>query len=116
MPRAPFFTMELLPDAQPFTLGASLRDPAVIIEHTAQLFPPSATCIVTASCIATSSPSNVLLARGRVKVLDFGVATHASLVHDVAGTLEYMAPELLLGEHPSAASDLYAVGVLLWRR
>ena len=111
---APFFTMELLPDAQPFTLGASLRDPAVIIEHTAQLFSALGYLHRHGILHRDIKPSNVLLARGRVKVLDFGVATHASLVHDVAGTLEYMAPELLLGEHPSAASDLYAVGVLLW--
>ncbi len=111
---APFFTMELLAEAQPFTQGVSSDEPQAVIELTAQLLSALAYLHRHGILHRDIKPSNVLLARGRVKVLDFGVATHASLVHDVAGTLEYMAPELLLGEHPSAASDLYAVGVLLW--
>jgi serine/threonine protein kinase len=111
---APFFTMELLAEAQPFTRGPGVREPQVLIELTAQLLAALSYLHRHGILHRDLKPSNVLLARGRVKVLDFGVATHASLVHDVAGTLEYMAPELLLGEHPSAASDLYAVGVLLW--
>ncbi len=47
-----------------------------------------------------------------VKVVDFGIATKARNPQQLAGTLEFMAPELLLGGKPSIASDLYAVGVL----
>lgn len=58
-------------------------------------------------------PDNVMVVDGQVKVLDFGLALHrggdASLV---AGTLAYMAPELLQEAPASQASDLYACGMI----
>jgi eukaryotic-like serine/threonine-protein kinase len=64
-------------------------------------------------------PGNVLLdAEGHVKLADFGLARSAAAVHTgtgvVPGTPVYMAPELLAGNVPGAASDLYALGVLLF--
>jgi eukaryotic-like serine/threonine-protein kinase len=64
-------------------------------------------------------PGNVLLdAAGHVKLADFGLARSAAAVHTgtgvVPGTPVYMAPELLAGNVPGAASDLYALGVLLF--
>ena len=66
--------------------------------------------------------SNVFLGDdGVVKVLDFGVAVlkHAdaerSITTSVAGTPRYMAPEQLLGESPNPASDVWAIGVMLYR-
>jgi len=57
-----------------------------------------------------------------VTLIDFGLArleatpgartAGASVV--VSGTPEYMAPEVVLGSDPSPASDLYAVGVILY--
>lgn len=51
----------------------------------------------------------------QVKVLDFGLAVadaRQRLRAEVAGTLGYIAPEVLLGGPPSEASDLYSVGVI----
>lgn len=66
--------------------------------------------------------SNVFLTNdGVVKVLDFGVASFrggdgdSTATASVAGTPRYMAPEQLLGEAPNPASDVWAVGVLLYR-
>lgn len=71
-------------------------------------------------------PGNVLLtAKGRVKVLDFGLAKFlhtadlgatASLTqtHAMTGTLPYMAPEQLHGEAADACSDIHAVGLILY--
>ncbi len=67
-------------------------------------------------------PSNVLVAEdGRVVLLDFGVAAELTRVVDerllesnVVGTPAYMAPEQALDEPPTAASDWYSVGVLLY--
>ncbi|MBX3127593.1 MAG: serine/threonine-protein kinase PknK [Polyangiaceae bacterium] len=62
-------------------------------------------------------PSNVLVrADGTLKVLDFGVADAASshTWRSIAGTPGYMAPEQIAGEPAVAASDLYALGCLLF--
>jgi len=70
--------------------------------------------------------SNVMItADDRVKVLDFGLArrlgpggldsvdTTSTVTGAIAGTLAYMAPEVLRGERGNARSDVWAFGVLL---
>ena len=65
-------------------------------------------------------PANVLVNLGtdQLKLADFGVAriTEASLTRTgmTLGTPAYMAPELLAGAPASAASDAYALGVMLF--
>lgn len=65
-------------------------------------------------------PSNVILTRyedGRTRavITDFGLATEASLDSGlVGGTPRYMAPELWHDEKPGKASDVYALGVILY--
>ena len=65
-------------------------------------------------------PSNVLVtAEGRVKVVDFGLATDMShLLTDhtvkVRGTPAYVSPEQAAGLPPTSASDWYGVGVMLF--
>jgi serine/threonine-protein kinase len=65
-------------------------------------------------------PANVLLGLdGKVKVGDFGVARLAEGTSQepsatVAGTPRYMAPEQARGRPPTAATDVYSAGVVLY--
>jgi len=66
-------------------------------------------------------PSNVIVERGRVVVLDFGLALtvgdHAVTVTmdgAIAGTPAYMAPEQLQGTDWGEPNDWYAFGVMLY--
>lgn len=63
-------------------------------------------------------PGNIRLTPdGEVKVLDFGIARsdnfdrEASTTEYQLGSLNYMAPELLIGSQASPASDVYSLGV-----
>lgn len=61
----------------------------------------------------------LLLADGGLKLIDLGVATAAGLAEfpaaDIPGTPSYMAPEMFAGGQGDAASDLYALGVTVYR-
>ncbi len=61
-------------------------------------------------------PANVMLdGRGRVRLTDFGVAVLAHDAHDVGtGTPAYQAPEVLAGREVTVASDLFALGLVLY--
>jgi serine/threonine protein kinase len=70
--------------------------------------------------------SNVMIGpEGGAKVIDFGIAyrvmrpvdqteTERSLPSGLAGTLSYLAPELLNGGAPTAQSDLWSLGIVLY--
>jgi serine/threonine protein kinase len=66
-------------------------------------------------------PANVILAPAGAKVVDFGIAaaiapgrpTHEDFV--VYGTPAYLAPERLIDDVVVPASDVYSVGILLYR-
>jgi len=51
---------------------------------------------------------------GRILLMDFGLSTLLQRPTDLAGTPRYMAPELFRGGAASVATDIYAVGVLLF--
>ncbi|WP_301372126.1 serine/threonine-protein kinase [Streptomyces xanthophaeus] len=65
-------------------------------------------------------PGNVLIANdGRVVLGDFGIATlegssAITMTGEVVGSPEFLAPERALGREPGPASDLWALGVMLY--
>ena len=72
-------------------------------------------------------PANVMVMKGGVKLLDFGLAKPAAAIgHSaiqtvepisargaIAGTVQYMAPEQLAGRPADGRSDLYALGAVI---
>lgn len=65
-------------------------------------------------------PANIMLTKEyNVKLMDFGIAkvtdqVKLTQVSRLIGTLEFLAPELIEGNDPSPASDIYAMGVTMY--
>jgi tetratricopeptide (TPR) repeat protein len=51
---------------------------------------------------------------GRILLMDFGLTHEHGTDEDSSGTPAYMAPELLIGQPATIASDVYAIGVMLF--
>jgi serine/threonine protein phosphatase PrpC/predicted Ser/Thr protein kinase len=69
-------------------------------------------------------PQNVMIDRtGTVKIIDFGAVSVAGIDEGalldercrILGTLQYTAPEYLVGDPGSARSDLYSLGVIAYQ-
>lgn len=67
------------------------------------------------------SPHNVLVTtRGMVKLIDFGLCLAQDRQSEltepgvVKGKMSYLSPEIVQGERPTARSDQFSVGSVLW--
>lgn len=111
----PYYTMELL--EEPLTiLEAAAKQPLAMRESFLwQILEALAYLHQHGIVHRDLKPDNILVVGQQVRLLDFGLA----MVQDprrpsqqVAGTLAYMAPELLQGMPASKSSDLYAAGLI----
>lgn len=60
-------------------------------------------------------PSNIMISEnGRVHLLDFGLAVTDRKTREIAGTIYYIAPEVMDGGPSTEASDLFAIGVIAY--
>ncbi len=126
-PEGPFLVME-------YMAGGTLEDRIVGPDDSLRPYPPEQTWHVARAVLTALEvvhrrgvvhrdlkPANVFFdGAGSVKLGDFGVAhltdLGATLTGALMGTLAYMAPEQITGsQKPEAATDLYALGVILFR-
>ena len=108
----PYYTMELL--TAPVTIsdagvGCSVRAKAELL---VQLLQAIAYLHRRGILHRDIKPSNVLVVDSQVKLVDFGIADVIGASPRLAGTPEYLAPEIMLGYPASVASDLYALGIV----
>ncbi len=108
-------TLASLIEAQPLS-------PQRIVALTAQVLSALAEAHACGVVHCDLTSDNVIVERLRdgddfAKVIDFGLARAFDAVQPgsrIVGTPEYMAPEQIRGEPVTPATDLYAVGVLLY--
>jgi predicted ATPase len=119
--RQPFFTMTLLENAHSILEAGEGQAQSAKIDLIIQLLQALDYLHQRGILHRDLKPGNVQVIERRVKVLDFGLSASAlgesstnSLSTSTAGTFAYMAPELFLNALPSRASDLYAVGLLIY--
>ena len=120
-PNPPFLVMEFVPGpslAQVLAGGA--MDPARSMKIVAQAAAGLQAAHRAGLVHRDIKPGNLLLAPGDVvKITDFGIAHAAGSAPVtstglVIGTAGYLAPERVAGSRGSAASDLYALGVIAY--
>jgi predicted ATPase len=112
--RQPYLAMTLLERPLDIRQAAEQQDEAGKVELLRQLLQALAYLHRRGVIHRDLKPANVLVdEQGQVKVLDFGLAIRREREATApAGTLAYMAPELLQEQPASPAADLYAVGVI----
>jgi eukaryotic-like serine/threonine-protein kinase len=124
----PYLVMELV-DGEPITLYADRR--RLTVDQRLRLFVTVARAVQYAHrnliVHRDIKPGNILVAAdGEVKLLDFGIAkllddspASGTAPHTRTGyrlfTPEYASPEQLRGEPVTTASDVYQLGILLYR-
>jgi serine/threonine protein kinase len=118
----PYVVMELIRGR---TLHQRLGDGPILPRYAMRVCAEIAAALAAAHAEGLAhrdiKPANVMLAPTGAKVVDFGIADAirpaASDVDDfeVLGTPAYLAPERLLHDAVEPASDVYALGVLLYR-
>jgi serine/threonine protein kinase/Flp pilus assembly protein TadD len=116
-PSGPYLIMELLRGE---SLSQRLDDGPLSVGEAVHIAREVAQALVHAHAAGVVhrdlKPANVFLCeRGAVKVLDFGLAHLFGVVGTRGGTPGYMAPEQCRGAAEDERTDLFGLGVLLYR-
>ena len=111
----PFFTMSYLENAQTILAAANGRSVPEKVALLLQMLEALAYLHRRGILHRDLKPDNVLVVGDTVRVLDFGLAAAKEQATESVGSWLYMAPEVLLGQPATEASDLYTVGVLAYQ-
>jgi serine/threonine protein kinase len=122
-----FHSLDIVFLLERFVDGPSLKD---ILRQKKRLSFQEALIYLKALCAALGyahasgvvhcdvKPGNILLDQGgTIYLTDFGIARHAestTTTMATAGTAAYMAPEQIRGEPVTPATDVYALGIMLF--
>jgi eukaryotic-like serine/threonine-protein kinase len=115
--RQPYIAMELLQNPQTLTDAAANQTAEFKVELVLQTLQALAYLHRRGVIHRDLKPTNVMVVDKQVKLLDFGIAEmREDETGDgiLAGTPGYMSPELWTTGVASRASDLYAMGVILY--
>ncbi|BFU42616.1 serine/threonine-protein kinase [Krasilnikovia sp. MM14-A1004] len=117
--RVPYVVMELVNGVTlQDQVGEGLPTPQEVFRICGQVASALAAAHLAGLVHRDIKPANVMVTRDGAKVVDFGIAATAGPGEpdgELIGTPAYLAPERLTGPHVRPASDVYALGVLLYR-
>lgn len=120
-PHPPYLVMELVAGLSlAELLAGGPLDPAHAMDVIAQAAAGLGAAHLAGLVHCDIKPGNLLLTPdGQVKIADFGIAQVAGVWPDpgpgiLLGTPAYLAPELVAGAPATAASDLYALGIVAY--
>jgi eukaryotic-like serine/threonine-protein kinase len=115
--KQPFFTMEVLKNAKTIREAVQGKPPLEQLQMLMQMLYALIYLHRRNIIHRDLKPDNVLVVDEQVRVLDFGLAVAYDDTIDaeeIAGTMTYIAPEVLQGMGASPLSDLYAFGVIAY--
>lgn len=110
----PYFTMDYVEDAYTVTQMAEFVPLIAQVGLLIQMLQALAYLHRRGILHRDLKPENILVVDGQVRLLDFGLSVARDRALGVAGTLDYIAPEVLNNKGATEVSDLFAVGVIAY--
>ena len=113
--RLPYFTMDLVPDAQDILTAGEGQTVTGKVALLIQALQALAYLHRRGILHRDLKPENILVTGGKLRLLDFGLSIRVDQRRAAGGTLAYIAPEVLRGKRPTPGSDLYSLGIIAYQ-